>query len=143
MLPLASPASIALGGERRGVEAASFQDEGGLLQSFLHRASRHQGDGYKGLALGYNSGAVSHSAGQRAGRQSSLCLCLAGLGPAARLPLPASHLCLWPFVWTPPHWPINPLLPTTYLAAWLGHPYQTLFSISHAGERQAPSRSRA
>lgn len=104
-------------------------------------APRRQGDGYKGLASGYNSGAVSHSAGQRAGRQSSLCLRLAGLGPAAPLPLLASHPCLWPFVWTPPHWLINPLLPATYLALWLGHAYQALVSISHAGEKQAPSRS--
>lgn len=135
--PLANPAPAALGAERMGVEAGSFQDEGGLLQRALCRAPRRQGDGYKGLASGYNSGAVSHSAGQRAGRQSSLCLCLAGLGPAAPLPLLASHPCLWPFVWTPPHWLINPLLPATYLALWLGHAHQALVSISHAGEKQA------
>lgn len=102
------------------------------------------GGRYKGLASGYNSGAVSHSAGSRqAGRQSPLCLGLVGLGSAVPIPLPASHPCLWPFVWTPPHCPINPLLPTAYLAAQLGHPYQVLVSISHAGQRQTPSGSRA
>lgn len=53
--------------------------------------------------------------------------------------LPACGLLSGP----PPHWPINPLLPTAYLALWLGHPCRALVCISHAGERQAPSRSRA
>lgn len=80
----------ALSGERMGVETASFQDEEGSSAALPDARGR-----YKGLASGYNSGAVSHSAGQRAGRQSSLCLRLFGLGPAAPFPLPLAF-CLHP-----------------------------------------------
>lgn len=103
-----------------GLQASRMR--GDCWKGFLRPCSQTPGGRYKGLASGYNSGAVSHSAGQRAATQSSLCLCLAGLGPAARFPLLVSHLCPWPFVCTPPYSPINPLLPVAYLAARLGHP---------------------
>ena len=93
--------------------------------------SQTPGGWHKGLASGHNSGAVSHSAGQRAGRQSSLCLRLSGLGPAARSPLP------WPFVCALPHSPLNPLLPAAHLATWAGQRSQALVSSSHPGQRQA------
>lgn len=103
-----------------GLQASRMR--GDCWKGFLRPCSQTPGGRYKGLASGYNSGAVSHSAGQRAGTQSSLCLRLARLGPAARFPLLVSQLCPWPFVCTPPDSPINPLLPVAYLAAQLGHP---------------------
>lgn len=62
--------------ERVGVEAASLQGEGGSAEGSL-RGSQTPGDRHKGLASGYNGGAVSHSAAA-AGRQSSLCVRPAG-----------------------------------------------------------------
>lgn len=114
--------------ERVGVEVTSFRDERALPRRVLGPRSQTPGGRYKGLASGYNSGAVSHSAQQRAGRQSSLCLHLFGLGPAARFPGP------WLLVRTPPHSPLNPLLPAAYLATWPEHPSQALVSISHPGQ---------
>lgn len=46
--------------------------------------------------------------------------------------------CPWPFVCTPPHSLLNPLLPAAYLATWLGHPYQVLVSISHLARGKLP-----
>lgn len=75
--------------------------------------------------------------GQRAGRQSPLCLRLVGLGPAAPIS-PAGF---------PPHpCPLPTLTPCRLLPTWQpgrGSLGQALVSTSHPGQRRAPSRSRA
>lgn len=50
-----------------------------------------------------------------AARQTERPVSAGRLGPAARFPSGFSSP-VRPFVCTPPHWPINPLLPTAYLA---------------------------
>lgn len=100
-----------------GLQASRMR--GDCWKGFLRPCSQTPGGRYKGLASEHNSGAVSHSAGQWAGTQSSLCLRLARLGPAARFPLLVSQLCPWPFVRTPPDSPINPLYPLpTWPPGW-------------------------
>lgn len=97
--------------------------------------SQTPGGWYKGLASGHNSGAVSHSAGQRAGRQSSLCLRLSGLGPAARFALPKAF-CLHL-----PHSLLNPLLPAAHLATWPGQVPRLWFPSATPARGKLSSRS--
>lgn len=110
-----APPQPSPGAAHTGVEAAGFQGEGRLLPRPLHHAPRRQGDGHKGPASGYNSGRLVTVPGSgRVDRAPCVCAWPGwALRPGfpCRLPIPARL-----FVWAPPHWPINPLLPTTYLA---------------------------
>lgn len=107
----------ALGAERRGVEAASFQGKEGLLQKVLPCASRCQGDGTKGWLQGTIVGRLVTV--RAAGRQADRAPCVwAWLGWAlqsqfpCRLPIPACGLLSGPL-------PTARLTPCCPLPTWL------------------------
>lgn len=98
-----------------GVEAASFQGEGNCCSGLFTMLPDARGTGTKGWLQGTIAGRLVTAPGSgQADRAPCVCAWPGwALQPdfPCRLPIPARL-----FVWTPPHWPINPLLPTTYLA---------------------------
>lgn len=121
--------------ERVGVEAASVQGKGGCCRGFFAGLPDARGTGTKGWLQGTMVGRLV-TVRRRPGTQSSLCLRRGPSGCSSR----AAAFCL-----RPPRWPINPLLPTAYLARGLG----TLPGLGspwprrRAGERQAPPAGEA